>query len=321
LQRRRWRQCNGYRKFTLISVMKKLLIYFWLALLPTSVFAQHSDESVHRKQLKIYEDSLKSLGNKFINSEEELDRKNANYTFIRTLVIALKIPNSFLYPFDSIKSVKIINSPDNRFRIISWPVVNQDGSYRFYGTIQINTGGNLKMFPLDDYSPLIKHPEDTVTDNRKWYGAEYYKIIPVFSPKLSYVLLGWKGNTVKSTKKVIEVLSFKDNIPVLGAPVFDGNGKTRKRVVFEYTRQASMLLRYEPEQNMIVFDHLSPPAPKLKDQPASFGPDMSYNAYKLKNGRWVYLDNVDMRNMPDSRDANYLDPKKQAAADRATKNN
>jgi hypothetical protein len=303
-------------------MMTKLLIYiFCLALVPRLVFAQHSDESEHRKQLKIYEDSLKSLGNKFINAQEELDRKNANYTFIRTLVSALKIPNSFLYRFDSLKSVKIVNSPDNRFRIISWPVVNQDGSYRFYGTIQINTGGNLKMFPLDDYSPFIKHPEDTVTDNRKWFGAEYYKIIPVFSPKLAYVLLGWKGNTIKSTKKVIEVLSFKDDIPVLGAAVFDGNGKTRKRVVFEYTRQASMLLRYEPEQNMIVFDHLSPPAPKLKDQSESFGPDMSYNAYKLKNGRWVYLDNVDMRNMPDSRDADYLDPKKQAAADRATKNN
>jgi hypothetical protein len=76
--------------------------------------------------------------------------------------------------------------------------------------------------------------------------------------------LGWKGNTVKSTKKVIEVLSFnKDDKAVLGMPVFDGNGKTRNRVVFEYTRQASMLLRYVPEQNLIVFDH-SGTRPKKK---------------------------------------------------------
>jgi hypothetical protein len=302
--------------------MKQLLVIFFLfAVMPGSALAQHSDENARPKQLKIYEDSLTSLGKKFVNNEEELDRKNANYTFIRTLVSALKIPNSFLYPFDSVKSVRIVNSPDNRFRIISWPVVNQDGSYRFYGTIQMNTGGNLQMYPLDDYTPFMKNPEDTVTDNTKWYGAEYYKIVPVYSPKLYYVLIGWKGNNVKSTRRVIEVLSFKDDKPVLGLPVFDGNGKTRKRVVFEYTRQASMLLRYEPEQNLIVFDHLSPPAPKLKNQPESFGPDMSYDGYKLKNGRWAYVETLDMRNIPNSQDADYIDPKKQALIDKTTKDN
>src|SRR5665213_1255632 len=302
--------------------MKQIGIFFlMLAILPLFIFAQHSDESGKIKQLQNYEDSLTSLGKQFINDDNEMDRKNANYAFIKTLVSALKIPNSFLYPFDSVKSVSILNSPDNRFRIISWPVINDDGSYRFYGTIQINTGGNLQMFPLDDYSPFMKHPEDTITDNRKWYGAEYYKIIPVYSPKLYYVLLGWKGNTAVSTKRVIEVLSFKDDKPVLGLPVFDGSGKTIKRVVFEYTRQASMLLRYDPAQNLIVFDHLSPPEPKLKDRHETYGPDMSYDGYKLKNGRWVYEAGLDMRNMPDSRDADYIDPKKQAIIDKTTSGN
>ena len=288
-----------------------------LAILPLSVFAQHSDESGRIKQLQNYEDSLISLGKHFINDDNEMERKNANYAFIKTLVSALKIPNSFLYPFDSVKSVSILNSPDNRFRIISWPIINDDGSYRFYGTIQINTGGNLQMFPLNDYSPDLKNPEDSITDNRKWFGAEYYRIIPVYSPKLYYVLLGWKGNTVKSTKKVIEVLSFKDNKPVLGLPVFEGNGKTRKRVVFEYTRQVSMLLKYVPDQNLIVYDHLSPPDPKLKNEHDTYGPDLSYDGYKLKNGVWVHVENLDMRNIPDNHDADYIDPKKQAEIDRS----
>lgn len=299
--------------------MKQILtFFFFLALFPRVTFAQHSDEDGRIKQLQMYGDSLKDLGNKLVNGEEELDRKNANYAFIKTLVSALKVPNSFLYPFDSVKSVGILNSPDNRFRIISWPVVNQDGSYRFYGTIQINTGGNLQMYPLNDDTYAIKHPEDTVSDNLKWLGAEYYRIIPVYTPKLYYVLLGWKGKNVKSTEKVIEVLSFKDNKPVLGMPVFEGNGKTRDRVVFEYTRQASMLLRYVPDQGLIVFDHLSPPDPKLKKQRDTYGPDLSYDGYKLKNGHWVYMDNLDMRNVPDNHDADYIDPKKQGAADRAT---
>jgi len=297
-------------------VRRKSLLTFISIFLCFHCFAQHSDESGRLKQLKVYEDSLASLGKKFVNDDNDLERKNANYTFIKTLVSALKIPNSFLYPFDSVKSISIINSPDNRFRLLTWHIVNDDGSYRFYGTVQMNTGGNLKMYPLEDYSPLLKNPEDSVTDNHKWYGAQYYKIIPVYSPKLYYVLVSWKGNTGKSTKKVIDVISFKDDKPELGLSVFDGNGKTRKRVIFEYARQVSMLLRYVPEQNLIVFDHLSPPDPKLKDKRDTFGPDLSYDGYKLKNGRWVYVENLDMRNVPDNHDAEYLDPKKQAEADK-----
>ncbi len=280
-------------------------------------FAQHSDETARLKQLKVYEDSLTSLGKKMVNDDEELNRKNANYTFIRTLVSALKVQNSFLYPFDSVKSVRVINSPDSRFRIISWPVVNQDGSYRFYGTIQINTGGSLQMFPLDDFTPLIQHPEDTVTDNRKWLGAEYYKIIPVYGTQPYYVLLGWKGNNIKTTKKVIEVLSFKNGSPVLGMHVFVGNGKTRDRVVFEYARQVSMLLKYIPDQNLIVFDHIIPPDPKLKNRVETYGPDMSYDGYRLKNGKWTFVENLDMRNVPSGHDDELVDPKKQAAIDKA----
>jgi hypothetical protein len=143
----------------------------------------------------------------------------------------------------------------------------------------------------------------------------------VHGTKTYYILLGWKGNTVKSTKKVIDVLSFNTaGEPVFGSAVFDGNGKTRKRVVFEYARQASMLLRYVPEQNLIVFDHLAPPDAKQKNKPESFGPDLTYDGYKLKNGRWVYVEQLDMRNVADNAsitpDKDYVDPKQQALRDK-----
>jgi hypothetical protein len=132
------------------------------------------------------------------------------------------------------------------------------------------------------------------------------------------VLLGWKGNTVKSNKKVIEVLSFKNDRPVFGHTVFDGNGKTRKRVVFEYTRQASMLLNYDEDQHLIVFDHLSPPDKKLTGKYDFYGPDLSYDGYRFTNGRWRYVENLDMKNKPVSHEGDYIDPKKQAEIDKAT---
>ena len=296
--------------------MKRLLVFIPLILFLNQSFAQHTDESGSLNRLSMYQDSLADLGKVMINNDNELERQNANTTFVKTLVAALKVPNSFLFPFDSVKTVSILNSPDNRFRIISWHIMNDDGSYRFYGAMQMNTGGALKLFPLVDYSPLLAHPEDSVTDNRKWYGAQYYKIIRVTGDKSYYVMLGWKGYTANSTKKVIEVLCFKNDKPVFGMEVF---GTTKhKRIIFQYTRQASMLLRYVPEQDLIVFDHLSPPDDKSKKNPETFGPDLSYDGYKLINGRWKYEDNLDMRNVPDEHDSEFTDPKKQAIEDRSS---
>lgn len=288
---------------------KTLLTVLILLALPLLLLAQNTNESSRIKQLNTYQDSLTNLGKKFVNHENDLERKNANYLFIKTLVSALKVPNSFLFKFDSVKSVSILNSPDNKFRIFSWPIMNNDGSYRFYGAIQLNTGGALKLYPLEDYSPIFKNPQDSVTDNNKWYGAQYYKIIPVYGTNPYYVLLGWKGNTVKSTKKVIEVLSFKNDKVQLGSPIFTEKGKNRKRIIFEYTRQASMLLKYIPDQNLIVFDNLAPPDKKLKDKPETYGPDLTYNGYRLINGKWEYVDNLDMRNVPNAQDESYIDPK------------
>ena len=102
-------------------------------------------------------------------------------------------------------------------------------------------------------------------------------------------------------------------------PVFNGNGKIRHRVIFEYTSQASMIVRYVPEQQMIVFDHLSPSQPKMQGHFDTYGPDMTYSGYKLIQSRWLFQDNLDMRNVPDSHDdMPYIDPKKQAAIDKAT---
>ncbi|WP_214070986.1 hypothetical protein [Mucilaginibacter sp. dw_454] len=289
-------------------VIRRSILAFFLIALATRVFAQQIDaEGI--KQLSFYQDSLKHLGNTFINDGNDLARKNANYQFIKTLVTALKVPHSFDFPFDSVKTITLTKSPDDKFRFFSWHVANDDGSYRFYGAIQMKTSGPLKLYGLEDYTPLIKNAEDTVSDVHTWFGAQYYTIIPVSAPRPYYVMLGWKGNNDKSTKKVIEVLSFQNDKPVFGMPVFNGNGKKRKRVVFQYARQTSMLLRYIPSQHLIVFDNLVAPDKKSKDKPETYGPDLSYNGYKLKEGEWVYQDNLDMRNVPNEQDETYVDPK------------
>ncbi|WP_207425507.1 hypothetical protein [Pedobacter sp. SYSU D00535] len=280
-------------------------------------FSVRAQNPAGRQQLLVLQDSLKSLSYQVINNPNEPERYNASFSMIKTLVTALKVPNSFSFGFDSLQTISIQTSPDRKFRIFSWHVMNNDGSYRYYGTIQMNTPGQgLKMFPLVDHSPIIKNPQDTITTNDKWYGAQYYKIIPVTHNVQTpyYVLLGWKGNTVKSTKKVIDVLYFKDNKAYFGMPVFEGDKERvgKKRIIFEYNRQVSMVLNYLPKENTIVFDHLAAPDPKLKDKFELFGPDMSYDGYKLSGGKWKFIEDLELKNDPSATDDLFNDPKKPA---------
>ena len=199
--------------------------FFLAFILFLSFFFTRAQPAANREQLLKAQDSLKSLGFNIVNSPSEPERYNANYAFIKTLVNALKIPGSFNFTFDSLKTISVQPSGDGAFRIFSWHVLNDDGTYRYYGTIQMNKPEKLQMFPLVDYTSAIRAPADTVTTSDRWYGSQYYKVIPVTKNVRIpyYILLGWKGNTEKTTRKVIDVLFFKDGKAYFGMPVFDGD--------------------------------------------------------------------------------------------------
>lgn len=295
--------------------MKKLFLILGLIIFLSPRTEAQPPGSTNLRQLQSYQDTLKELGFKIVNDSIEPARYNAGFRFIRTLVNALKVPYSFNFPFDSLKTVSVQTSPDKHFRIFSWNIMNSDGSYRYYGTVQMNTpDGKLTMFPLVDHSSEFENPADSITTSDKWYGARYYRVISVINNVKDpyYILLGWKGNTVRSTKKVIEVLHFKDGQAFFGMPVFDGDKDhpAQKRVIFEYSRRASMLLNYDPKISTIVFDHLAPPDENLKGRFELYGPDFSYDGYKLNNGRWKLAEDLQLKNPPTDQDDNFNDPKK-----------
>ena len=295
--------------------MKQVVLICSLSLFLVAQALGQPSGNKNQQQLMAFQDSLKQISYKMVNDSIEPERYNASFKLIKTLVSALKIPYSFNFPFDSLKSISIQSSSDKRFRIFGWHVMNNDGSYRYYGTIQMNKpDGKLELFPLIDYTSVFKNPSDSATTHDKWYGAQYYKIISVLNnvPIPYYVLLGWKGNTIKSTKKIIEILYFKDGKAHFGMPVFDGDQDNlkKKRIIFEYDRRASMFLNYEPTTNTIVFDHLAPPGPQLKGKFELYGPDFSYDGFKLVNGRWKFITDLELKNNPTDQDDKFNDPKK-----------
>lgn len=260
-----------------------------------------------------YQDSLIAISESAFKAPNNRDRFDQNAVFIKMLVNALKTPSSFSYPFDSLNRVAILNAPDKSFRIFTWYLPADDGGYRFFGTVQMATkDGKLKLYPLIDQTEFTTDV-NAVTTNKNWYGAKYYEIVPVVQTgKLPYyVLLGWKGNNTKTSKKVIDVISFENDQPVFGKAVFEGlRGEPAKnRIVFEYNKLNSMTLTMAKQINMIVFDHLAPFTPDMAGKFEYYASDLSFDAYKIAAGKLKLVENVELKNDPNNMDEFYADPK------------
>jgi len=292
------------------KVFKPFLILFLISCVATNVSAQLNRDS---EVLNKYQDSLLKITRTLFSAPDNAARFSQNANFIRTLVTALKTPSSFDFAFDSLQTISVVKSPDNTFRIFSWYVPTVEGTYRFFGTIQMATkDGKLKLYPLIDETDQIKD-NNMITTGKQWYGARYYEIIPlvVSGQSTSYVLLGWKGHTNKTSKKVIEVLTFKNEDLQLGKAIFQGskNTEVKNRIVFEYNKLNSMTLRLDKKEQMIVFDHLAPFDPNMEGNFEYYASDSSFDGYRLVGNQLKLIENIELKNDPNAKDDFYIDPK------------
>ena len=296
------------------SLKSFLILFSIVSCVFTKVNAQHTFKTDNKPTLNLHQDSLVILSEATFAAKEDVDRVEKNATFIKRFINALKINGSFNYDFDSLKRISIIKSPDHTFRIITWFLPNNDGTYRFYGTIQMGTAnGGLKLFPLTDQTNNIVDV-NSITDYKSWFGARYYEMVPVLvnGKQPYYILLGWKGNTDKTTKKVIDVLSFEKGEPVFGRNIFEmkKNGTLKNRVVFEYNKLNSMTLTVDNKVNMIVFDHLAPYDAKMVGNYEFYGTDLSFDGFRLNWGKLALIEDVELKNDPSPNDEFYGKPVK-----------
>lgn len=285
-------------------------IVFTLLLLQAAllVHAQIASPSLYQ-----YEDSLRNLGQIITNDTLEHHRIQANYNFIKTLTQALKQKGSFNYAFSQLNEVISTRySEDKKFRIFSWFVYLDNGAFRYYGAIQLNNPEKLELIPLIDGTAEIENEENAVLMPNNWLGAVYYDIISVANGKKPYyVLLGWKGRDLKTSSKVFEILHLKDKTASFGLPVVQSEPKSNSflhRKVFTYSGNASMLLRYSRNDKLFIFDHLVPSNDNLKEDKSQYIPDLTYDGYRFRNGKWMYTENLNVKNLPDEKDNLFIDP-------------
>ena len=132
--------------------------------------------------------------------------------------------------------------------------------------------------------------------------------------QIIYTLLAWDGYSARSSRKIIDVLTFDPvGIPQFGLPIFKTADGLKTRVIFEFSSNAVMLLRYDNQflvtrqrsdgqpktkkTGMIVADRLVPIDARLQGKFEYYVPSGdTYDAFIFGQGYWRFAEDVMVRN-------------------------
>ncbi len=268
-------------------------------------FSMEKEEfSLEIKNQEIVLDSLFAL---LRNSTQDSEYEKYNSAFIKELEKTLELKESFSYPFKNLVKMSKLTSPDGEFRIFNWNVESEGGVHSFYCYILRKNGTVIK---LRDNHRLIHKAENKILTHNNWYGALYYEII--VTKKGKYTLLGWNGKDGITTQKLMETMSLSRRGAKFGFNLFEYplQRKTKKRVILEYSNEAIVSMRYykTKKSEEIVFSHLSPSTPQMTGFYQYYYPDLSFDKFILKDGKWMFESDPIMKNEKTDGDDNYNPP-------------
>ncbi len=249
--------------------------------------------SLHAQDLQSLEAEMAALQVTVGSALTDDERLKASEELQDKFEKAFKADEAFTYPFELLYKVGKFDSGDGAFRLFNWNIPHLDGT---------NTYKAFLLFPNGKYTELVDteeltHADETKTFTHKnWYGALYYYIQPITDKDGTYyTLLGWDGGNKKTNKKVIDALVIDKRGRVeLGKLVFETEDGMRHRQVFEYAKDAQMLLSYLPPKDAIVYQVLAPIKGSAEGNYAFYGPSTAYNGLRLNKGIWELEKEIDM---------------------------
>ncbi len=253
------------------------------------------------QNIKQETEHISKLFNNIVKAKTDAEKIKINKQIISIFTELLQNKETFEYSFLELKFVSKLVSEDSKIKIYTWNIPYENGEFEYFGFVQIRKASGIELIELKDKSKKIKQAENKILSANNWYGALYYKIISnTYKGKTYYTLLAWDGNDNFTNKKIIDILSLKNQKLQFGSPIIKmQNNELKKRLIFEYSEQAKMMLRYDEKIKMIVFDHLAPEQKKFKGQYMYYGPDLSQDGLIFENGFWILKENLDLRN-PDN---------------------
>ena len=264
--------------------MKKLLIVLFIYL----SFSLSAQKNYNMQGMELI---LEPLMEEMFYAKTSSERFAANEKFISELEDALAMEKSFAYPFDKLNKINILTAKDKQFRIFTWSIVDDEGSYENYGFIQSknNNTKDYEIYRLFDKSEEIFSPEEQKLSDSLWFGAVYYDLVETkFDKKTYYILLGWDGNDIYSRRRVIEPIYFRNGSgkPIFGQNVFYKE-KERLRYVFEYSTDANFTLQYGEQFYDIVINQKAKSTVFHKAQPFETVPN------ETKKEKMIFFDDLE----------------------------
>lgn len=249
---------------------------------------------------------LKMLLGILAQSRDDEEKTRLGQTIETRMQWVLAADDLFPDPLKGYHECSTLLSQDEKVKFCTWNIEFNNGTHKYFGILSVKTDNGIRMYPLSDQSASIRSPEQSMLNPSKWYGCIYYDMIETrYKGEVFYTLIGYNGHDAFSQIKLVDVMVLsKGNNPNprFGHPIFLADKRTRRRLIFEYSNRATMLLRYDAGEKMIVMDNLAPINPGYQNDFRYYGPDFSYNGWKFEKGKWVLHSDIDIRNpSPDRR--------------------
>ncbi|MCH1437485.1 MAG: hypothetical protein L7U70_05320 [Flavobacteriales bacterium] len=277
------------KQYSIVNRRFKYLLFVVLSISLTSQ-AQNGNDFI------FFEARLQTLANKVLTATTDSLKEEANRLLVEDLEEVLLIKGSFHYSFENIENLSIIDAPDESFKIFNWVMPKENGSFEYFAYLQFynKRSKNLHFIKLHDASHDMENEQFKILEGGDWYGALYSEVLHnSFNKKDYYTLVGWDGNNEFTTKRIIDILHFNEELqPIFGAPILKMNDGTRSRMVMEYSKKTSTNMAYNEDTEYIVFDQLEPIDGAEKGMYEFYVPNLSYDGLTFKNGKWRLVENI-----------------------------
>lgn len=235
---------------------------------------------------------LSALGFDMVECRKDADRDSCIALFNENMDSLIHMEGSFKHRFDSVANIRILDAPDKSFRLLTWGFRHPNDSFTFFGLLQYADEKRPAVW-LQDKAQQMGNKDSVYHASlgpESWCGAIYYQIEKIKNKKeVYYLLVGWNGNTVKTDRKIVDVLSWNEfDEPIFGLPIFDTQTSSyQNRVIWEYKNGANMVLKIEPKEKLIVFEHTEPADPRALGIYTLYLPDGTYDFFRYKKGKWI----------------------------------
>ncbi len=245
-----------------------------------------------------------------------------NEQLLESIKSILASDKNNIQAIDSTGLIYDLISEDKQVQVLSWAILFSK-KWEYFGFIKSYNKGK-KYYEIWELTPtdfILSSENKKPQFNDNWPAGVYYKIIETsYNKRKYYTLVGWLAQNSQTAYKFLDVLTLsKSGKPSFGKTSFIRiDKKYANRILFGYNSQSSFQLnygeydysekkwnskkkKYEQKvftENLIVFDHLIPMYPDLKDHPEFLVPSGNIvDAFVFKKGKWRMKYDIDARNL------------------------